>query len=90
MRFVKLSHFVILAVMVAAMFLMPANTSVSQASSEPGKVYLKHYNQFGSWAGLHQIDEELKWELTKAILDKGGLPTEENIDCLLHYPRPCP
>ena len=90
MRNIKLSHLAILAVMIAAMFLMPVNTSVSQAS-EPAKVYLKHYNLFGTWSGrLHQIDEETKWELTKAILDKGGLPTERNIDCLLHYPDPCP
>ena len=81
----KLSHLVILAVLVATIILMPANTSVSQASSEPAKVYVKHYNGFGSWTGrLHHIDADLKWELTTAILSAGGLPTDENIDRLLH------
>jgi hypothetical protein len=89
MRFVKLtqfkiSHLMILAVMVATMFLMPANTLVSQAS-EPVTVYVKHYGGFRSWTGgFHQIDPDLKWELTTAILSAGGLPTDENIDRLLH------
>lgn len=84
MRFVKPAHLLILFVMAAAMFLMPANVSVSQASSQPPKLYLRHYNELGSWDGFHRIDEELDWYLTKVILENGGLPTDENKDRLLH------
>lgn len=82
MRRFRLAHGIALALLAATLLLTPANAGVSLASDVQKAV--KHYNLFGWTGGYHLIDEELDWELTKIILSKGGLPTDENKDKLLH------
>lgn len=59
--------------------------SIMSDQDDKDKVPLLHFDHWGNWTGrMHNIDYELYNALVDAILGKGGLPTQENIDRLYH------
>ena len=53
--------------------------------SDPEKIEIPHFNQWGQWTGtFHSIDYWVYAGIVDAILAKGGLPTPRNVDHVYH------